>query len=151
MTLKRSSTQGALLRTMPRPGSRARPRRARRRRRSATTNGSDSTWPHERLGRAHVPVEVQHIRHGSTLRLLAAFVTASTTPCLLVEGDDRPGLGARFARAGANEGVNVSFVMAETIRRKFSAVFGFANDADAEKASRAIRAAAKPAKPARKR
>lgn len=75
-----------------------------------------------------------------------AGLAASTLPCLLVEGDDRPGLGARFARAIANEGVNVSFVMAETIRRKFSAVLGFANDADAEKAARAIRAAARPAK-----
>lgn len=81
----------------------------------------------------------------------AAGLAASAIPCLLVEGDDRPGLGARFARAVASEGVNVSFVMAETIGRKFSAVFGFASDADADKASRAIRAAARPAKPARKR
>jgi len=82
----------------------------------------------------------------ATAAAMGAGLAASPIPCLLVEGDDRPGLGARFARAVANEGVNVSFVMAETIRRKFSAVFGFANDADAEKASHAIRAAAKPAR-----
>jgi len=82
---------------------------------------------------------------------IGAGMAASTIPCLLVEGDDRPGLGARLARAVADEGANVSFVMAETIGRKFSAVFGFGNDADAEKASRAIRAAAKPPKPARRR
>ena len=87
----------------------------------------------------------------ATAAATGSGLAASAIPCLLVEGDDRPGLGARFARAVANEGVNVSFVMAETIGRKFSAVFGFANDADAERASRAIRAAAKPAKPARKR
>jgi|SRR5262245_827926 len=87
----------------------------------------------------------------ATAAATVAGLSVSAIPCLLVEGDDRPGLGARFARAVANEGVNVSFVMAETIRRKFSAVFGFANDADAERASRAIRAAAKPAKPAQRR
>jgi hypothetical protein len=87
----------------------------------------------------------------ATAAATGAGLAASTIPCLLVEGDDRPGLGAGFARAVANEGVNVSFVMAETIGRKFSAVFGFANDADAEKASRAFRTVAKPAKPARKR
>ena len=32
-----------------------------------------------------------------------------------------------------------------------AAVFGFANDADAERAARAIRVAAKPAKPVRRR
>ena len=90
----------------------------------------------------------------ATAAATAAGLAASTIPCLLVEGDDRPGLGARLARALAGEGINVSFVMAETIGRKFSALFGFANDADLEKASRAIRAAAKPAKrakPARRR
>ena len=87
----------------------------------------------------------------ATAAATGSGLAASAIPCLLVEGDDRPGLGARFARAVANEGVNVSFVMAETIGRKFSAVFGFANDADAERASRAIRAAAKPAKPKQRR
>jgi hypothetical protein len=85
----------------------------------------------------------------ATAAAMGSGLAASTIPCLLVEGDDRPGLGARMARAVADEGVNLSFVMAETIGRKFSAVFGFANDADAEKASRAIRAAAKPVKPAK--
>jgi hypothetical protein len=75
----------------------------------------------------------------------AAGLAVSSIPCLLVEGDDRPGLGARMARAVADQGVNISFVMAETIGRRFSAVFGFASDADADTASRAIRAASKPA------
>jgi hypothetical protein len=87
----------------------------------------------------------------ATAAATGAGLATSAIPCLLVEGDDRPGLGARFARAVADEGVNVSFVMAETIGRRFSAVFGFANDADAERASRAIRAAAKPAKPKQRR
>jgi hypothetical protein len=77
-------------------------------------------------------------------------LAASSIPCLLVEGDDRPGLGARMAGAVAEEGVNLAFLVAETVGRKFSAVFGFASDADAEKAARAIRTASRPA-PKRKR
>jgi hypothetical protein len=81
----------------------------------------------------------------ATAAASAAGLAASNVPCLLVEGGDRPGLGARMARAVADQGVNISFVLAESVGRKFSAVFGFASDADADKASRAIRAAAKPA------
>jgi hypothetical protein len=72
----------------------------------------------------------------------AAGLGASPIPCLLVEGDDRAGLGADMARAVAHQGVNVSFVIAETVGRKFSAVFGFESDADAATAGKAIRGAA---------
>lgn len=73
----------------------------------------------------------------------SAGLSASPIPCLLVEGDDRAGLGADMARAIGDAGVSISFVMAETVGRKFSAVFGFANNADAAAASKAIKAAAK--------
>ena len=76
----------------------------------------------------------------------AAGLSASPIACLLVEGDDRAGLGAAMARAVAAAGVNISFMMAETIGRKFSAVFGFQSDADAATASKAIKSAAKPRK-----
>ncbi len=72
----------------------------------------------------------------------AAGLSVSPIPCLLVEGDDKPGLGARMARAIADRGVNISFLMAETVGKKFSAVFGFQNDADASTAMKAIKAAA---------
>jgi predicted amino acid-binding ACT domain protein len=73
----------------------------------------------------------------------AAGLSASPIPCLLVEGDDRMGLGADMARGMAERGVNVSFLMAETVGRKFSAIFGFESDADAATAAKAIKAAAK--------
>jgi hypothetical protein len=76
----------------------------------------------------------------------AVGLSASPIACLLVEGDDRAGLGAAMARAVADAGVNISFVIAETIGRKFSAVFGFESDADAITASKAIKSAAKPRK-----
>ncbi len=55
---------------------------------------------------------------------------------LLVEGDDRPGLGAAMARSVAKAGVNIHFVMAETVGRKFSALFGFHSEADAALATK---------------
>ena len=80
----------------------------------------------------------------------AAGLAASPIPCLLVEGDDRSGLGARIARGVADQGVNLAFLVAETVGRRFSAVFGFENDADTARATAAIKAAAKPAKAAAK-
>jgi len=88
----------------------------------------------------------------ATAAALGVGLGVSSIPCLVVEGDDRPGLGSRMARAVAGEGVNLAFLMAETVGRRFSAVFGFENDADAEKAIRAIKAASKPEKkPAKKK
>lgn len=75
-----------------------------------------------------------------------AGLAASQIACLLVEGDDRAGLGADMGRAVTNAGVNISFLMAEAFGRKFSAVFGFQNDGDAATASKAIKSAAKPRK-----
>jgi len=72
----------------------------------------------------------------------------STIPILLVEGDNRPGLGHTLAKAIGESGVNISFVMAQVISRKYSAVFGFENEADASKAAALIK---KVAAPARKR
>jgi hypothetical protein len=72
-----------------------------------------------------------------------AGLGASEIACVLIEGDNRPGLGARMARAIADAGVNISFLMAQTMNRKFSAVFGFENDADAATATRAIKSAAR--------
>jgi hypothetical protein len=73
----------------------------------------------------------------------ATGLAMSPTACVLVEGDDRPGLGAAMARAIANAGVNIHFLIAETVGRKFSAVFGFHSETDAAAASKAIKAAAK--------
>lgn len=85
-----------------------------------------------------------------------AGLSASQIAALCVEGDDRPGLGAALARAIANTGVNIEFVVAQVLGRKFAAVFGFRSAEDAKIAAKAIRAGAKPpvarkAKAARKR
>jgi hypothetical protein len=72
----------------------------------------------------------------------AAGLAAATIPALLVEGDNRAGLGYGIANAIAEAGVNVDFLVAQVIGRKYSAVIGFENEADAEKATALIKKAA---------
>ena len=74
----------------------------------------------------------------------AAGLAASAIPTLLVEGDNRPGLGHAMTRAVAEAGININFVVAQTVGRRFSAVFGFETQADAKAAAALIRKA-KPA------
>jgi hypothetical protein len=59
---------------------------------------------------------------------------AASIPALLVEGDDGPGLGRRLSRAIADAGINMDFVVAQVIGRKYSAVFGFADEDGARRA-----------------
>lgn len=66
---------------------------------------------------------------------------ASNIPALLVEGDDRPGLGYATAQAIADAGIGLDFLVAQVIGKKYSAVFGFESDADAAKCAAIIRKA----------
>jgi hypothetical protein len=71
----------------------------------------------------------------------AAGLTASSISTRLVEGDNRPGLGHAIAKAIGDAGINMSFVMAHVVGRRYSAVFGFENEADASKAAILIKRA----------
>lgn len=73
----------------------------------------------------------------------AAGLQPSQAECLLVEGDDRPGLTVRFGRAVADAGVNMSFLMGQVIGRKFAMVIGFASAQEAATAGKAIKGASK--------
>jgi len=68
-----------------------------------------------------------------------AGLAVATIPALVVAGDDRPGLGHAIAKAMAEAGINLDFLVAQVIGRKYSAVIGFENDADAMKASALIK------------
>jgi hypothetical protein len=72
-----------------------------------------------------------------------AGLRAFELACLLVDGDNRPGLGAAIGRALADAGVNIVFLVAQTIGRRFTAVFGFEDDATAATATKVIKAAAR--------
>jgi len=71
-----------------------------------------------------------------------AGLEASSIPTLVVEGDDKPGLGRPIAEAIAGAGVNMASFVAQAIGRKFSAVLGFAREADASAAAVVIKKAA---------
>ncbi|MGB2715258.1 MAG: hypothetical protein WBC51_13830 [Vicinamibacterales bacterium] len=63
-------------------------------------------------------------------------------PALLVEGNDAPGLGARMCRAIADAGINMAFVVAQVMGKKFSAVFGFDDQEGARSATSLVKMAA---------
>ena len=74
--------------------------------------------------------------------LKSAGVQPSSIPSLLVSGDNRPGLGHAMARGLADAGIDIAFIVAQTVGRKFSAVFGFATEDDATRAVGLLKKAA---------
>jgi hypothetical protein len=85
---------------------------------------------------------------GATAKAEGNGLRPAEIPALLVEGDDAPGLGHRMSRAVADAGINLDFVMAQVIGRKYTAIFGFANQADASKAAGLIKKSTARARPA---
>ena len=65
-------------------------------------------------------------------------------PTLLAMGDDRPGLGSEIAEALAGNGINISFMVAQVVGRRYSAVYGFETEAEAQIAANLIRKVSKP-------
>lgn len=72
----------------------------------------------------------------------AANLAKSAIPTLLVEGDNKPGLGHAIAKAIADAGINLGFTMALGAGKKFTAVLGFENDDDARRAASLVKKAA---------
>jgi len=68
-----------------------------------------------------------------------AGFSASDIPALLVEGDNRAGLGYATAQAIADAGISLDFLVAQAVGKRYSAVFGFESDADAAKCAALIR------------
>jgi hypothetical protein len=70
-----------------------------------------------------------------------AGLTPSPIPALSIEGDNRPGLAHQIAQAVADAGVNLSFLVAHVVGKRYAATIGFESEADADKASALIRKA----------
>ena len=70
-----------------------------------------------------------------------AGLSESSIPTLLVEGDNRPGLGHAIAQAIAEAGTNVGFLVAQVIGARYSVVIGFDDEAASRKAARLIKKA----------
>jgi len=75
-----------------------------------------------------------------------AGLTAAAIPALLVEGDNRPVLACSVAQAIADAGINIAFLVAQVVARKFAAVVGFETDEDATRAMPIIQKAARGSK-----
>ncbi len=69
-------------------------------------------------------------------------LSPSSIPTLLVEGDNKPGLGHAIAQALAEAGMNLGFLVAQVVGKKFSAVIGFDDEAQSRKAVNLIKKAA---------
>ena len=71
-----------------------------------------------------------------------AGLTEARVPAVVVSGDNRPGLGHAFARSIADAGININFLVAHVVGNRFSSVFGFDSEADADRAVPLIKNAA---------
>ena len=84
-----------------------------------------------------------------------AGLTPSDIPTLVVQGDNRAGLGQQLAQEMGSAGINMAFLVALVVGRRYAGVFGFESDEDARKAAEIIKRASrrKPAKrkPTRRR
>jgi len=74
----------------------------------------------------------------------------SSKSVLLVQGDNKAGLGNSIAQALAGAGINIAFLSAMAMGKKFVAAFGFGSEADTDKATVLIKKAAAARKPAPK-
>ena len=87
----------------------------------------------------------------ATVAAQGAGLQPSGIPTLLVAGDNRPGLGFALSQGMADAGINMAFLVAQTIGRRYSAVFGFESDADADRAAAIIKQASKAKKASKAR
>jgi hypothetical protein len=69
----------------------------------------------------------------------------SLIPTLLVQGDNRQGLSHAITQAIGGAEINMSLLMAQVVGGRYSALFGFENEADAAQATALIKKAAAPA------
>ncbi|MCC7174894.1 MAG: hypothetical protein IT159_06830 [Bryobacterales bacterium] len=69
----------------------------------------------------------------------AAGLVKSHIPALHVMGDDKPGLMHRMAQSLAAAGINISFLMAQVVGRKYTAIWGFESPEAARKAAGLIK------------
>lgn len=78
----------------------------------------------------------------------AAGLSEAGFPALLVQGDNEPGLGHKLSKAIAEAGVNLSFMVAQVLEGRYSAVIGLENEEDLKKVSSIVRKVGAPPKKA---
>jgi hypothetical protein len=66
-------------------------------------------------------------------------LSASSIPTLLVEGDNKPGLGHALAEAIAEAEINIAFLVTQVVGNKYGTVIGFDDEAGSRKATTLIK------------
>jgi hypothetical protein len=84
----------------------------------------------------------------TTAAAQSAGLSEASFPALLVQGDNEPGLGHKLSRAIADAGVNLSFLVAQVLESRYSAVIGLENEEDLRKVSAIVRKVSAPPKKA---
>jgi predicted amino acid-binding ACT domain protein len=79
----------------------------------------------------------------STAAVGKVGLKAAAIPTLLVQGDNKPGLGHAVTQAIAEAGINITFLVAQVIGEQFSAVMGFEGEADSKQAAALVKKTAK--------
>jgi hypothetical protein len=69
----------------------------------------------------------------------AGLTPANDIPAVLVQGSNRAGLGYQTARAIAEAGINLAFLVAQVVGTKFSAVYGFDSVTDRDRAVKLLK------------
>ncbi len=80
----------------------------------------------------------------------SAGLAPAAIPCLLVDGDNRQGLGHAIASALGAAGINLHFVVTLVSGKRYRAVFGFGAETQPAAVTRVIRSAVAAAAAARK-
>jgi hypothetical protein len=86
-------------------------------------------------------VEIYPVDNEKSKRAAAVsgLTVASESSCLIVEGDDQPGIIHKIAQAIAQAKINLNFAMCQSVDKKFQAFFGFHSSADANLAEQIIK------------
>jgi hypothetical protein len=96
-----------------------------------------------RMGEGKAAIEVYPVTGKKAVGAArAAGFSIPAVPALLVQGDDKAGLGHAIAKGLSDAGINIAFMVAQVVGRRFSAVFGFESEADTKKAAGLIKKAA---------
>lgn len=82
------------------------------------------------------PVDDEKSKKAATLSGLSV---ANESSCLIVEGDDQPGIIHKIAQAIAQAKINLNFAMCQSVDKKFQAFLGFHSNDDANLAEQVIK------------
>lgn len=100
-------------------------------------------------------IEVFPVKPGKSLKAARnAGLSKSNFPCVVVSGQDKPGLGHSVASALADAGINLNFCVAQKLGKQYAGIFSFEAASEADLAVKIIRGAirslrARSARPAR--